>query len=72
MKIGELGMKCGECSLIDHCGEPYSDIAICMERQWNDIDEETLYMLLETSTKRTKEGRLDDAYLRMRELQGIS
>lgn len=29
MKIGELNDRCGECPLIDLCGEPYSDVHIC-------------------------------------------
>lgn len=62
MKIGKLNMHCGECELIEHCGEPYSDIAICCEKRFEDVHEEVLYKLLENSNKRDKKSRLDDAY----------
>jgi hypothetical protein len=64
--VGELNFHCGDCELIEHCGEPYSDIAICMETRFKNVDVNILYNLLETSTKKTKLKRLDDAYLRLK------
>ena len=29
MKLKDLEMHCGECTVIDFCGEPYSDICLC-------------------------------------------
>lgn len=62
MKIGELDMKCGDCILIDHCGEPWSDVAICMEQRLKDIDEENFYKYLENALGKTKQDIIDNAY----------
>ena len=70
MKIGELNMCCGECSLIDNCDEPFSGIAICMEERLSDIDEDIFFKYLETSklpnrdTQEEKQAAIDDAYER--------
>jgi len=68
MKVGELNMHCGECRLIDHCGEPYSEIIICMANRFKDVEEEKLYELLETSTKKSKTARLNDAHRRLKKV----
>jgi|GEM_PF-1738897 len=39
MKIGELDQHCGECSLIELCGEPYSDIMLCANEVLANIEE---------------------------------
>ncbi len=68
MKIGELNMHCGECSLIDHCDEPFSEIAICMEERLADVDEDIFFRYLETSklpnrdTPEEKQAVIDDVY----------
>ena len=70
MKIGELNMRCGECSLIDHCDEPFSEIAICMEERLSDVDEDVFFRYLEESklpnrdTPGEKQAAIDDAYER--------
>ena len=70
MKIGELDMHCGNCGLIDHCDDPFSEVAICRERRLADIDEEVFLGYLETSTVRyrdteeQKQAVIDDAYER--------
>lgn len=40
MKIGKLEQHCGECNLIDLCGEPYSDICICSSEALSNMEEE--------------------------------
>lgn len=71
MKIGELKMRCGECGLIDHCDEPFSEVAICTENRLSNIDEEIFYQYLETSTlpgrdtPEEKQAAIDDAYERL-------
>lgn len=40
MKIGKLEQHCGECNLIDLCGEPYSDICICSREEVSNMEEE--------------------------------
>ena len=71
MKIGELNMRCGECGLIDHCDEPFSEVAICTEERFSDIDENIFYEYLESSrlpsrdTAEEKQAAIDDAYERL-------
>jgi hypothetical protein len=65
MKIGELNMKCGECALIDHCGEPYSEICICSEKRFEEVNEETFLKLIENSTKKSKKARINDVYKKL-------
>ncbi|KHD34407.1 hypothetical protein NL50_17130 [Clostridium acetobutylicum] len=65
MKIGELHMHCGECDLIEHCGEPWSDIAICCEDRFKDVAEDKFVHLIETSTKKSKKARINDVYKRL-------
>lgn len=65
MKIGQLDMHCGNCEIIDHCGEPYSDICICVESRFKDVDEETFLKLIETSTRKSKKARINDVYKKL-------
>ncbi|EJO5349046.1 hypothetical protein NRP93_003198 [Clostridium botulinum] len=65
MKIGELGMHCGECTLIEHCGEPWSDIAICTESRFNNIDKDKFLQLVKTSKKKSKKAKINDVYKRL-------
>lgn len=66
MKIGELRMHCGECNLIEHCGEPYSDIAICCEERLKNINEDEFSKLIETSERKSKKARINDVYKRLK------
>ena len=65
MKIGELNMRCGECALIDHFGEPYSEICICDEKRFEEVYEETFLKLIESSTKKSKKARINDVYRKL-------
>ena len=65
MLIGKLDMRCGECGLIDHCGEPYSDIAICCESRFKEVDEGEFLKLIETSERKSKKSRINDVYKRL-------
>lgn len=65
MKIGELNMHCGNCKLIDHCGEPYSEIAICTEKRFKDVDEDKFLQLIQTSKRKSKKARINDVYKRL-------
>ncbi|HDK7314637.1 TPA: hypothetical protein PTV97_003800 [Clostridium botulinum] len=62
MKIGELGMCCGSCKIIDHCGEPYSDVCICTESRFKNVEENTFLQLIETSQRKSKKARINDVY----------
>ena len=66
MKIGKLNMHCGECKLIEYCGEPYSDIAICGEERFKDVDEEEFMKLAKTSPKWGKKAILNDVAKRLK------
>nr|WP_294490642.1 hypothetical protein [uncultured Anaerosporobacter sp.] len=39
MKIGELDQHCGNCMLIDLCGEPYSDVCLCCNEKLAEMTE---------------------------------
>lgn len=65
MKIGKLKMRCGECDLIEHCGEPWSDIAICCEERFKEVDEDIFLQLIETSERKGKKARINDVYKRL-------
>lgn len=58
-------MHCGECNIIDYCGEPFSDICICGERRFEDIDEAEFIKLAETSKRKSKRAIINDAYKRL-------
>lgn len=42
MKLGELNMRCGGCSLLDEslCGEPFSDVCPCCRQELADMSED--------------------------------
>ncbi|EPS56417.1 hypothetical protein [Clostridium botulinum] len=65
MKIGELGMHCGECTLIEHCGEPYSDVCICTESRFENVEENTFLQLIETSQRKSKKARINDVHKKL-------
>ena len=39
MKLGELEQHCGNCKIIECCGEPWSDIMLCANLKFKDIEE---------------------------------
>lgn len=39
MKIGELEQRCGNCMLVDLCGEPYSDVCLCCNEDLSELTE---------------------------------
>lgn len=66
MKIGELNMHCGNCKIIDHCDEPFSDICICTQPRFENIQEDTFLKLIETSTRKGKKARINDVYKKLK------
>ncbi|APU60216.1 hypothetical protein [Clostridium botulinum] len=66
MKIGELEMHCGNCKIIDHCGETYSDICICTESRFKNVDETKFLKLIEVSRRKTKKARIKDVYKKLK------
>lgn len=65
MRIGNLDMHCGNCSIIDYCDDSYSDICICCEQRFEDVKEERFLELAETSTKKSKRAIINDVYRRL-------
>lgn len=65
MKIGELDMHCGNCGIIEFCDEPYSDICICKEKRFKDIEEERFFELAETSKRKSKKAIINDVFKRL-------
>lgn len=40
MKIGELDQHCGNCSIIEFCGEPFDEVCLCCNSTLEDLTEE--------------------------------
>lgn len=40
LKIGDLEQHCGNCKIIDLCGEPYSDVCLCCNEKLKDMQED--------------------------------
>lgn len=60
MRIGELDMHCGNCKIIDYCDEPFSNICICCDSRFEDVEEKKFIELAEKSTKISKEAIIND------------
>lgn len=54
MKIGELRQHCGDCSILELCGEPYSEICICYDEVLENITEEEYISKVEEIRKTAK------------------
>lgn len=65
MKIGDLDMHCGDCKIIDYCGDPYSEICICREQRFKNIEEARFIELAETSKMKSKREIVDDVHKRL-------
>lgn len=40
MKIGKLDQHCGNCTIIDYCAEPFSELCICGCKALEEMEEE--------------------------------
>ena len=40
MKIGELDQHCGNCTIIDYCAEPFSELCICGSEELKEMEED--------------------------------
>lgn len=58
MKLGELNMHCGECSIIEMCGEPHSTVSPCTREALEDMTEDEY-------------GKLYDALMHKGESEGL-
>lgn len=59
MKIGELDMHCGNCQLINYCGDPF-EYAICCARVLKDMEESEYIRLVEQSKVYNYETRFNE------------
>jgi hypothetical protein len=62
MKIGKLNMHCGNCKIIDCCDEPFSEICICKDSRFEDIEEEKFEELYDKSKRKSKKAIINDVY----------
>lgn len=46
MKIGKLNMHCGNCNVIDFCGDPYG-YCLCYDARFADMEESTYKQIAE-------------------------
>jgi len=65
MKIGDLNQHCGECKIIDLCGEPYSDICLCCNCELEDMSEEDYLLRVEIIRKYQKRNWSNKTLLKM-------
>lgn len=54
MKIGELDQYCGNCKIINLCGEPYSEICLCADERLKNVTEEEYICKVEEIRKTAK------------------
>ncbi|MBO5069495.1 MAG: hypothetical protein J6C37_03940 [Roseburia sp.] len=40
MRIGDLEQHCGDCKLLDLCGEPFDDVMLCANENLADMTED--------------------------------
>lgn len=65
MKIGNLDMHCGDCNIINYCDEPYSNICICCDERFKEIEENRFIELAETSKRKSKKAIINDVFKRI-------
>ncbi len=56
--------RCGECRLIDYCGDPYQEPYLCLDNRFMDMDVEEYLRRAETSPYGDKEDIANDVYNR--------
>lgn len=67
MKIGNLPTdKCGECPLIDWCGDPYEEPHFCCDGRFGGIRVATYIRMAESSRKGSKRAISEDVLSRIR------
>ena len=60
MQIDKLDMHCGNCSIIDYCDEPYSDICICCDSRFQGVEENKFIELADNSMRKSKKAIIND------------
>lgn len=55
MKLGELEQHCGNCEVIDLCGEPWSDIMLCANMRIEHVEEKD-YLKFACNCKRSNKA----------------
>jgi len=49
-KIGDMNSHCGECGLINFCGDPFESPYLCAEKRFKSVNIDDYIKLAETST----------------------
>lgn len=60
MKIGELNERCGNCSIIGYCTEPYETPQLCACAALENIDEEEYKRIAESVTEEEINDKLKE------------
>lgn len=58
-------MRCGKCSIIEYCDEPFSEICICKERKFENVEEHRFLELAETTKRKSKKAIINDVAKRL-------
>lgn len=58
MKIGELNEHCGNCSLVDLCGDPFESPELCTRETLADVEEEAYLKIAESLTSEEINGQI--------------
>lgn len=61
MKICELRQHCGECKVIHLCAEPFSELCLCTDSRFSNIEEEEYIKLAEKTKVNVNEDELKNA-----------
>lgn len=54
MLIGELDQHCGNCSIMEYCAEPFSDLCLCGKSDLEDVEESEYRKMAEEIQSRNK------------------
>lgn len=54
MLIGELDQHCGNCSIMEYCAEPFSDLCLCGKSDLEDVEESDYKKMAEEIQSRNK------------------
>jgi len=54
LKIGDLHQHCGNCKIIELCGEPYSEVCLCTDELLTDVLENEYVSKVEDIRKTAK------------------
>ena len=66
MLIGEMNSHCGDCDLIDYCGDPWDEPYLCQDPRFENVDVEIYLKYAEKSRGRSKVAVANDVYRKLK------